>query len=328
MDPVAKERMQDRWLWPHLENIDRIKADRPEWFDQSATWVITEKMHGFNARFGIDLDGTPWAGTRNQVVVEGPGDSFVPDWNTSLQQGFIGFAAAHVQWLKDGETLFGEWAGKGVQKGIDYGEKDFYAFGLICDEGHLVPWGELEDACRVANIKTVPVLYQGVGLPSVEQLTEWRDGTSKIATTQREGICLTQDPPAKDGWGHYLIGKFKGAAFTEVSHAKREVSPDEAPDMTAVLDFVAKYGTPERLQHVLGQVREVLAAVTPGTPSPSDPLDTRATGDVLRTMYNDVVREAGTEYEALADTDKRMLGKVLNTATKVLLDDARTEALK
>jgi len=40
-------------------------------------------------------------------------------------------------------------------------------------------------------------------------------------------------------------------------------------------------------------------------------------------MYQDVVREAGQEYEDLADTDKKMLGKVLNTSTKRLLDAAR-----
>ena len=45
-------------------------------------------------------------------------------------------------------------------------------------------------------------------------------------------------------------------------------------------------------------------------------------------MYEDVVREAGSEYDALADEDKKMLGKVLSQAAKKLLDAARVEAMK
>jgi hypothetical protein len=44
-------------------------------------------------------------------------------------------------------------------------------------------------------------------------------------------------------------------------------------------------------------------------------------------MYNDVIREAGSEYEDLADSDKKMLGKVLNATSKKLLDAARLAAL-
>jgi hypothetical protein len=312
--------------WPHLENIDRIKVERPEWFDRSAQWVVTEKLHGFNARFGIDPDGTPWCGPRNNVIHEG-GDLFAgdPTWPREAQQGFVGYAASHIKWLAFGETLFGEWAGKGIQKGIDYGPKDFYAFGLMDDTGNLAPWDDLASACAAGNIKTVPLIYIGLGLPSMEILSAWRDATSLIATTQRGGICLTQDPPARDGYGHYLIGKFKGAAFSEVSHAKRERPEREAPDITAVQDFVFKFATPERLQHVLDQVAEECHFQFDN--HHKDPLDIVNMGRVLRTMYQDVVREAGAEYEALADGDKKRLGAVLNTATKALRKTARTEEL-
>ena len=326
----AKDRMQNRWQWPHLENLERIKAERPEWFDPATTWIITEKIHGFNARFGIDPDGTPWVGTRNNVVAEGDRETFPehdPDWPRDAYQGFVGYAADHIKWLKDGETLFGEWAGKGIQKGIDYGEKDFYAFGLMDDAGNLADWDDLCRACLAGGIKMVPLLSYGVGLPSMDALVALRDGTSLIATTQREGICLSQDPPIRDGWGHYLIGKFKGPAFTEVSHAKREVPPDELPDMTAVLDFVAKYATPMRFEHVIGQVDEDLRVNQGNVEGRQDSLLMENTGTVLRAIYNDVVREAGAEYEALSDGDKKMLGKVLNGATKKLLDMARVEAL-
>jgi hypothetical protein len=320
------ERMQDRPLWPHLENIERIQAERETWFDPNAKWVITEKIHGFNARFGLDADGTAWVGTRNNVVFEGgpefPEDN--PNWPSDAQQGFVGYAAEHVFWLKDGETLFGEWAGKGIQKGIDYGERDFYAFGLMQGDA-LASWEVLVNVCETGGIKTVPLLYWDRGLPPIETLNKWREDTSLIATTQREGICISQDPPAKDGWGHYLIGKFKAAAFAENARAQKPLR--ELPDMANLLNFVNDYATPMRLQHVLDQVADGVDPET-GDSIPLNPLDVRLTGEVLRAMYNDVVREAGAEYEALSDEDKKMLGKVLSGVTKKLLDAARLESLK
>ena len=317
----AREHMNDRWLWPHLENIERIQAERELWFDQNAIWVVTEKIHGFNARFGRDADGTCWAGGRNQVVVEGDPQT----WDRSKLQGFVGFAADMVPLLPTyGRTIFGEWAGKGIQKGIDYGERNFYMFGAMCDKGHLMSWGEVESISDVLWIKTVPVLYHDKGLPSIEKLNEWREDTSLIATTPREGICLTQDPPVRDGWGNYLIGKFKAAAFAENARVQKPLR--ELPDMTNLNNFVADYAVPMRLQHVLDQVG---AELTGQFDNPhKDPLDVVNTGRVLRTMYEDVVREAGAEYEALSDEDKKMLGKVLSGTTKKLLDAARVEAMK
>ena len=96
---------ESRPTWPHLENIDRIKAESPEWFDQGAEWVVTEKMHGFNARFGRDLDDVLWVGSRTNIVAEGD----PAKWPDSLQ-GFVRFAASSVSQLLVGETVFGEQA--------------------------------------------------------------------------------------------------------------------------------------------------------------------------------------------------------------------------
>ena len=304
--------------WPHLDNLDRIKVEHPEWFNDAFTWVVTEKIHGFNARFGLTAQGLPWCGSRNTVVHTG----YPETWPRDGLQGFVGYAADHIMPLVCGTTMFGEWAGKGVQKGVDYGEKNLYLFGIM-DDGKLIAWDTLCDSAMLLGIKTVPPLYYHKGLPSIEQLTEWRDGQSSIATTQREGIAITQDPPARDGYGHYLIGKFKGAAFSENARAAKP--PRELPDMTVLQNFVDDYATPVRFEHVLQQVAEELRGQFDN--EHKDALDVRNTGRVLQSMYEDVVREAGAEYEALSESDRKLLGKVLNTATKKLLDAARMTAL-
>jgi hypothetical protein len=296
-----------RPTWPHLENIDRIKATSPEWFDQGADWVVTEKMHGFNARFGRDADGTPWVGSRSTVVAEGDPAA----WPDSLQ-GFVRFAATRVGQLLEGETVFGEWAGKGIQS-IDYGPRDFYVFGAYRET--FLGWPDVLAVARQVGLKTVPVLYRGTGLPDMDVLTEWRSAQSLVAAASgREGICLAQDPPAISKYGHTLIGKFKSPAFAEKT-SEREERP--ARDMTGINPFVAEYATEERFSHVLAQVLE----------SGVEPLDQKNTGAVLRAMYEDVVREAGPDFEALSPDDQKFLGKALNPATKRMLDAARLASL-
>ena len=315
-----------RPVWCHLENMERIQAESPDWLTAPTNWVVTEKLHGFCGRFGADVDGVPWVGSRNNVVCEGASNfpEDYPEWPHEQLQGFVKFAAEHVVFLQDGETLFGEWAGKGIQKGIDYGKPDFYAFGLMRD-GALVAWDDLVNCCSVEDtgIKTVPVIYQGPDLPPIAVLAAWREATSLIAETGREGICIAKDPPVREAYGHYLIGKFKSPEFAERARERNRTSSAELPDMTILQNFVDDYATEERFAHVLDQVFDANYE----TGVNANPLDARLTGDVLRTMYNDVIREAGSEYEDLADSDKKMLGKVLNATSKKLLDAARLAAL-
>ena len=302
--------------WPHLENLERIMVESPEWLDPTATWVITEKIHGFNARFGCTPDGLPWVGLHNSVLYESEPET----WPRDAAQGFVGYAADHVIPGFGGVTIFGEWAGKGIQKGIDYGDKDFYVFGMMESDGALIEWSKVQYAARLLEMNTVPVVHEGK-LPSLGALTEMRAAKSMIAETGREGICLTPMPYRRDSWGHYLIGKFKAPEFSELSHARKQIPPEEMPDLTVLQNFVAEYANSERLEHVLALVEEAKDAGR--NEFLINPLDIEYTGDVLRTMYQDVVREAGAEYEALSDVDKKMLGKFLNTTTKRLLDEAR-----
>ena len=315
-----------RPVWPHLENLERIQVESPEWLTTPTDWVVTEKLHGFCGRFGVDADGVPWVGSRNNVVEAGalnfPEEN--PEWPRDELQGFVGYAAEHVVFLKDGETLFGEWAGKGIQKGIDYGKPDFYAFGLMRD-GALVAWDDLARCCEVGDIKTVPVLYRGSDIPPIACLADWRVAKSLIAETSREGICIAKDPPVREAYGHYLIGKFKSPEFAERARERNRTSPNELPDMTNLQNFVDDYATDERFVHVIDLVAEELRGQFDN--AHKDPMDVVNTGRVLQEMYQDVVREAGQEYEELADSDKKMLGKVLNTTTKRMLDAARLAAL-
>lgn len=317
--------MAVRPTWPHLENLDRVLQDEPDYLDPNAElelakatgvhrrWFITEKLHGFNGRFGIDEDGTPWVGSRNQVIAEGHPDG----WDTSALQGFVAFAADHVMALTTGETLFGEWAGKGIQKGIDYGARDFYAFGLMVDS-ELASWDELTTICMTLGVKTVPLISAQYDVPHPFALQALRDQPSKIAGTNWEGVCLSSHPQKTDRYGRPLIVKIKSPTFAETAREKKDRPAGQAIVMDGARAFAEDYVTAMRLEHVLDQVRES---------SGSNPLDVRLTGDVLRAMYQDVAREGATDLAALPEDQQKLVGKVVAELTKPLLVAARDAAL-
>lgn len=284
--------------YPHLENLDRVLSvlDAPE------LW-ITEKIHGFNARFGRDRKGNVWVGSRNRVV----------DHATEPLQGFTAWALAHADEVEPGITLFGEWAGKGIQKGIDYGAPDFYLFAVMLD-GELEHPGSVEAWQWRIGCKRAPFVASGRAW-TLEELDGFRKAPSTIAPDHtREGIVLVPWPTMFT-YGRPMIAKFKAPDFEERAHARREAPPPA--DLSTVQAFVEEYATDERLGHVIDQLREQ---------GIEDPLDRVHTGALLRAYYADVVREGSDHFEALEPDAQKLVGKVLNGYVKALADDRRTVA--
>lgn len=314
--------MNDYPKWPHLENLDRVLRDIPDYLTREGhTYAVTEKVHGFNARFGKADDGTPWVGSRNQTVAEGDPAT----WDRNGLQGFVGFAADHMSGVAPGETLFGEWAGKGIQKGIDYGERGFYLFGQSLAGGVSLNPSDLELEAAVHDLRAVPVVAvrQVAGTLAVSHLDELRKSQSAISIHDREGIVISPWPPIIDQYGHVVIAKYKAPSFEERAHARREQAAPLV--LENVQAFVDEYVTATRLEHVLDQVFEAIN--DPSSPG-DDPRDVRHTGLVLKAMYEDIVREGRADFEALSETDQKAVGKYCARATKPLLDAARQQGME
>jgi hypothetical protein len=302
--------------FPHLENLDRV----PEVLGAESV-TITEKIHGFNARFGTTLGGEFWVGSRSNVVYH---EDMGVDGIGGLQ-GFVEFAISRPH-PPPGVTVYGEWAGKGIQKGIDYGEKAYYLFAVRNPDTWVDGWDALATLAVLYGTRIVPLIYEGPP-PSLEQLSEWRNGQSALAPQGREGIVIWPSPMVFDVYGHSVIAKFKSPAWAETAHARRE-KPAPA-DLANVTAFCEEYATAERMRHVLVHVAEVnVDEVGSDTGRWIDPLDARHTGLVLRAFYEDVVREGADHYDLLSENDQKQVGKVLNRYTKALLDEARTASLE
>jgi len=293
----------ERLKFPHLDALAQGQS-----ILEAQYVTVTEKIDGFNARFGLSLDGEPWVGTRNREI----------GWDEPMQ-GFTAYAKERVDRLTPGVTIFGEWAGKGVQKRLDYGPPDFYFFDGHHGANREMPdggsWFDPDDMDEHASRLEMrrPRLFHAGPPPGVAQLDEWR------RLPGIEGIVIRAYPMMVDKYGHAQIVKFKSPEFSETSREKLHMLP---ADLDAARAFVHEYVTAERLTHVLNQVAEMHAL------DGLDPLDVRCTGDVLRAMYNDIVREGSTDFEELAEKDQKLVGRVCSLAAKVLLDAARLERVE
>ena len=305
--------------------MNRVLIECPDFLTRPDTeYVVTEKVHGFNARFGRDEYGFYWVGSRNQIVAEGDPDT----WSKTELQGFVGFAASQVRLLDEGITLFGEWAGKGVQKGIDYGERDFYLFGVMLGET-LLPYSAVEDWSDRLGINTAPRLrFTPAKAPTEAQLLTLRDRPSSIAPTNGEGIVVYAYPVPLDTHGHRLIMKVKAPAFEERTRF-RDPDKGKPKELAAgVVAFAEEYCTAMRLEHVLQQVVEQESpSPWAGGDGPIDPLDVVYTGQVMRLMVEDCIREGREDYDRLTEDEQKAVGRAINPLTKSHLTAARDAAI-
>lgn len=290
--------------WPHLENHYK----HPD-YKLKAEWLtVTEKIHGFNARFGRTLTGTFWVGSRNNVVEE---DGL---------QGFAEWAASLAPLVRPGFTFFGEWAGKGIQKGIDYGEeKRYFLFGMMLNNGrqqNLLDWRQVMTFAETLDIGIVPTLYDGPAkFLDMDHVVQWASNQSLVSNDEREGVCVSAWPPVTDQYGHLLILKVKNPKFAERKSDRTPRAP--RPEMDTANAFADDYVTEERMDHVLALVAESTG---------SDPLWPEFTVDVLKTYYADVMREGAKDYAALEPNAQKMVGKALNTKVKPMLTERRLRA--
>lgn len=139
----------------------------------SRDMIVTEKLDGTNASITIDLDGQIRAGSRNRYITP-KDDNF----------GFARWVEEHaeeLQLLGPGQH-FGEWWGRGIQRGYGLAEKRFSLF-------NVTRWGD--PATRPACVGVVPVLHTG--------LFDTGEVDRVLANLAREGSAAAPGFPQPEG---------------------------------------------------------------------------------------------------------------------------------
>ncbi len=138
----------------------------PDILQESEEVVITEKIHGINARVGVVLHevqpagyGLFLVGSHNKQIKLGQNSKYEFPFHMSCVTDILDCGRAEKSAI-----LFGEIYGSGVQKPTTYGLADgnigFRAFDLSID-GEYAPWCVFQDLCHRFGVPTVPPLYVG-----------------------------------------------------------------------------------------------------------------------------------------------------------------------
>lgn len=177
--------------------------------------VISEKLHGTNARYGWVKHCNPGLlkriGMKLGLVSTHEfcwGSRRVQIQNKWFYKGYYGFDV-YTKILKQynldkvipkGYVVYGEIVGDGIQKNFNYGcgpgVHEFYIFDIARDDGSYLSFKEYENVLmemqlksRKIRLKVAPILY--LGMYSEENLMAVRDGKSTITENHiREGVVI------------------------------------------------------------------------------------------------------------------------------------------
>jgi len=207
--------------------------------------VITEKLHGCNARYVVTkvdrtLWGQIWLWLRTRLGkrtaspleskdhrlhissrttwrgIENDNDSL---WKEVAEQQALFPKLVNLDFIDI--VLYGEIVGRRVQGDqFLYGTKDdglqLYIFDIYDPKSKLwFSWGDVERICSLLGLRTVPVLAEGKF--SRDEVEKYVDGWSYIDNrkTMREGIVVRTVGDYRDSRGNRLIIKWKSERFLQ-----------------------------------------------------------------------------------------------------------------
>jgi RNA ligase (TIGR02306 family) len=187
--------------------------------------VVTEKIHGRNARVGW-ISGRLVVGSHTQRKVP-PAEGV--EWARNID--WAPAALVEVQTLvrsfgdEHDVIVFGETYGRSVQS-LDYGIPKgapfgFRAFDLMVD-GDYLSYPDFHAACWAAEVLMAPVLYRGPF--DLERVLRLADGPSVMpkANHIREGVVVRPDHERTDPKLGRMILKFIGSEYMLSKHKARE----------------------------------------------------------------------------------------------------------
>jgi hypothetical protein len=111
--------------------------------------VITEKIDGTNAAIGVLDDGTVYAQSRKKLITPEQDNAGFARWVSENEETLREFLGPGLH--------FGEWWGKGIQRGYGQDQKFFSLFNTS-------RWADVVptiDPLVLAGVRVVPTLYEG-----------------------------------------------------------------------------------------------------------------------------------------------------------------------
>jgi len=300
--------------FPKIQNLYNIDKYEGIWLCK--TVAIQEKLHGTQGRIGFSKDGVT-IGSRRSILSE--------DWTGQKDQFQVCSEIAQPIWERlrrehtildhTDITIFGEFVGPGIQKGIYYGDtRDFYAFDLVLldIETGEKDWLNVADFsifCALWGLKYVPLL--GMFKPSMKLFNDLYANNSLIAPDVEkniiEGIVIKAHPMKYDLYGNPVYAKHKNDNWGETTKKFKEKEKYETGEMLPFL-------TEARILSALNVVKE--AGNFTRSMSDMKYIPNIITNDIIEEEFMEIVDEK--HFKAL----RRQLSKAIAKMYKKMLLDA------
>lgn len=196
----------------HLPGLYDLEPYRryASWFNPGEEVVVTEKIHGQNARFVVDSKGKFHLKSRS-VWRENKPEQADNAWaKVARAYGLEEKLAQHPGIILYGET-YGNFAD--LPYGASKEAPGFVAFDVYdSNEGRWFTYDECEDFCLNLGIPTVPVLYQGPIEGVTPKLAEGKT-TLNFAKHLREGFVVKPISGRNLVGGQRIVLKMHGEGF-------------------------------------------------------------------------------------------------------------------
>ncbi|EQA7786847.1 RNA ligase, Rnl2 family [Acinetobacter baumannii] len=223
--------------------------------------------------------------------------------------------------------IFGEFAGGGIQKEVDYGEKSFYVFDIYLDApaaGFTNGWysdTDMEKFCDHYGLKVAPLIARG----SIEEMLKLPVEFDSIVPSLTwgnmygmhpqpapkdnvaEGLVIKPNEPMFLRTGSRIAIKYKTDAFKEKGKGKLPKIPVPLnEDDVKLLEQFSQYATQARISNVVSHIGEI---------GPKD------FGKILGMTMHDLLTEA--EREGLSLNQANAPSKLKGELNKILVTEVR-----
>ena len=265
----------------------------------------TVKLHGTNAGVSYNAKEALWAQSRENIITPEKDNAgfafFAHSHETEFLRMFFDVAAKEdIDLHKNTISIYGEWVGKGIQKGVGISEipKSFFIFGV-----KITPHTETEEELKANPAYWVDSSYiknEDAKIYNIEdfQTYEIDIDFNMPQLIQNElsdlTIAVEEQCPVAKHFGAVGIGEgivwsceFKGVVHRfkvkGEKHSSSKVKTLAAVDvekLNSITDFIDYAVTESRFNQALEN-----------TYPNNEPIDVKKMGDLIRWVVNDIIKE-------------------------------------
>lgn len=279
----------------------------------------TVKLHGTNAGVVFENGGITYCQSRERIITPDSDNAGFAQQFCSIGLDDLNIIRANFpeNWSK--VAVYGEWAGTGIQKNVAISTlpKAFYIFAarLISEDGEKEEWLDTRNWIlppNIFNIYNYPTFKIDINFESPEyaiaEINKWvldveeqcPVGKAKGASGIGEGIVFRC---VSEGWGSSRYW-FKAKGDKHSASKVRKLATVDIEKYESEQSFVSAVLEEGRLEQAFNWLKEN-----------NKPQDQSSTGDFIRWIFNDVVKECSPEMEA-SNIEEKNLGKLLAAPAK------------